>query len=102
MTQSLLVRLEAPHQELSRQALEYLHGVAARFRARDLRVKVDVQVADQPATAILHEAGPRKADLSAMVTHGRRGRARLVLGSVAYKALRGGRAPLLLYRPASP
>jgi nucleotide-binding universal stress UspA family protein len=37
-------------------------------------------------------------DVIAMATHGRRGLARVLLGSIADKVLRGATAPVLLYR----
>jgi hypothetical protein len=53
----------------------------------------------QPAVAILDCAREHAVDLIAMATHGRGGIARMVLGSVADKVLRGAGAPLLLHRP---
>lgn len=52
------------------------------------------------AASILEYAGEHAVDLIAVATHGRGGVARLLLGSVADKILRGAQTPLLIYHPA--
>lgn len=52
------------------------------------------------ATAIVHEARAWSADLLVMGTHGRRGAARLLLGSVAETVLRGAPCSVLVIPPA--
>lgn len=47
---------------------------------------------------ILEFAERNAVDLVAMATHGRGGVARLILGSVADKVIRGGNIPVLLHR----
>jgi nucleotide-binding universal stress UspA family protein len=54
---------------------------------------------EQPAVAILEEAQKRPTDLIALETHARRGLARLVLGSVADKVVRGASVPVLVHHP---
>ena len=54
-----------------------------------------------PAGGILAEATARHADLIALETHGRRGLARLLFGSVADDVLRGGEAPVLVHHHAA-
>ncbi len=48
-----------------------------------------------PTDAILHEAGARRADLIVMGTHGRRGLAHVLVGSVAEHVLRRASCPVL-------
>jgi nucleotide-binding universal stress UspA family protein len=79
------------------EAQKYLVEVAAMLAVRGVRCRTDVVLQDRPAEGIVAEAGSRHADLIAMETHGRRGLARLFLGSVANEVLRGGEAPVLLY-----
>jgi nucleotide-binding universal stress UspA family protein len=49
--------------------------------------------------AILDYASDHRADLIALETQGRSGLARLLLGSVADKVVRGAGTPVLLHRP---
>ena len=51
------------------------------------------------ASSILEYAGEHEVDLIELATHGRGGVARLLLGSVADKLVRGARTPLLIYHP---
>jgi nucleotide-binding universal stress UspA family protein len=50
------------------------------------------------AEGILEFAREKEVDVIAMATHGRGGVARLILGSVADKVIRGGNTPVLLHR----
>jgi len=77
----------------------YLEGIARALRSDGVTVHVDVRVAEQVATAILDAAREQHVDLIAIVTHARSGLARLLLGSVADKVVRGATLPVLLYRP---
>jgi nucleotide-binding universal stress UspA family protein len=74
--------------------------VAARLRAQGARVRTDVMLEQRPAAGILAEADATQADLIAIETHGRRGLARLFLGSVADKLVRTGAVPVLLHHSA--
>jgi nucleotide-binding universal stress UspA family protein len=58
-----------------------------------------VAVHDQAAVGILEAAKSQGADLIALATHGRKGTARMLLGSVADKVLRAAPVPTLIYRP---
>jgi nucleotide-binding universal stress UspA family protein len=79
----------------------YLDRVAAGMRAEALRVQTDVLVGSA-APAILKYAREHAIDLIALATHGRSGMARLLLGSVADKIVRGAELPVLLFRPRVP
>lgn len=76
----------------------YLDRVAERLRARGLEVHTHVALAP-PALAIIDYAREHAADLIALSTHGRGGLARLILGSVADKVVRGADVPVLIQRP---
>ena len=83
-------------------AYDYLDGVARSLKARrpGAKVDVDVRFAEHTGTAIVEAALDYKADLVALTTHARRA-ARLLLGSVADKVLRGTHGSVLLLRPAA-
>jgi nucleotide-binding universal stress UspA family protein len=83
--------------QLQAEAQTYLEGVAHRFRGRS-RVQTRVVVHPQIASAILGEARAHAVNLIALETHGRHGLARLVLGSVADKVIRGAPIPILVHR----
>jgi nucleotide-binding universal stress UspA family protein len=53
----------------------------------------------EAATAIIHEAELRRADLIVMGTHGRTGLEYMLLGSVAEKVIRRAKCPVLTIRP---
>jgi nucleotide-binding universal stress UspA family protein len=80
------------------EAHAYLERVAARIRARGQVARTNVVIAP-PAMAIIDYAREHAADLIALSTHGRGGLARMLLGSVADKVVRGADVPVLLQRP---
>jgi len=53
----------------------------------------------EPGDSIVAAEKNLEADLVVMATHGRRGLARIVLGSVAERVLRGSNVPVLTVRP---
>jgi nucleotide-binding universal stress UspA family protein len=97
--QHLAEQVEAMQGRLQGEAQRYLDAIAERLRGRGLTVQTEVIIEEQPAPAILHEADKVKAGLIALQTHGRRGLARLILGSVADKVIRGAHVPVLVHRP---
>jgi nucleotide-binding universal stress UspA family protein len=84
-------------EELKTMARSYLERTAEKLRKDGLGVTTQILVDDRTATAIL-EAG-REFDLIAMATHGRHGIARMLIGSVADKLVRGSIGPVLIVRP---
>lgn len=76
----------------------YLARIAERLGAQSLVVHTAV-IGGQPAPAILEYAHEHVIDLIALATHGRSGAARILLGSIADKIVRGATTPVLLYRP---
>jgi nucleotide-binding universal stress UspA family protein len=81
------------------EAKRYLERIAEVVESDGATVHIDVRVADQVAAAILDAAREQHVDLIAIATHGRSGLARLLLGGVADKVVRGTTLPVLLYRP---
>ena len=81
-----------------REAESYLDEVASRLRTlgvKDVRCSVWYGAAEP---AIIDAAALNHADLIVMMTHGRSGFDRLVMGSVAESVLRGTTTPILLLR----
>lgn len=81
------------------RARRELDAIAEGLRSQALRASTEVLTDTEPAKAILDYAEWFGVDLIAMTTHGRRGLARLALGSVAEAVARESRVPVLLYRP---
>lgn len=80
------------------RAEEILHEV--RQEASSLGVTCDAlhTAQDDPYEAIVHVARDHGCDLIAMASHGRRGLAAIVLGSVTTKVLTHTQVPVLVYR----
>ena len=83
--------------ELKTQARTYLEKIADSLRKDGLAVSCRVVVDDRVAPAILEEA--RESDLIALATHARHGVARMLLGSVTDKTIRGATGPVLVVPP---
>ena len=78
-------------------AEEYLDGVAARLRRRNLTVNVEHPPG--PANQVIVErAAALGVSLILMTTHGRGGLGRMVFGSTADSVLRHATCPVLLVR----
>jgi nucleotide-binding universal stress UspA family protein len=84
--------------ETQAEARAYLEQIAGHLRAQGAQVRT-VVVVGEPVLAILDYASDHRADLIALETQGRSGLARLLLGSVADKVVRGAGTPVLLHRP---
>jgi universal stress protein A len=83
-----------------------LEGKAKARLQRMVRQKIDGKVPYQlhirtgdPGTEVIRTAEQIGADLIIMVTHGRRGLGRFLLGSVAEKVAREAPCPVLTIRP---
>jgi nucleotide-binding universal stress UspA family protein len=83
-------------EELTAQARTYVDHVAARWQGEGLAVESRVIGNDLPTAAVLEAAAGH--DLIALATHGRSRMARLFLGSVADKVVRGATCPVLVVR----
>jgi nucleotide-binding universal stress UspA family protein len=82
--------------EMTEQAQEYVDHQAARWQGEGLEVESRVVVNELPTAAVLEAAAEH--DLIAVATHGRSRMARLFLGSVADKVVRGAACPVLVVR----
>ncbi len=92
------VGVQTVAEQLEAEANGYLVGLSARFPGLG-KPTSQTAVDWPPATAILADAEANGVDLIAMETRGRSGIARLFLGSVADKVVRGATIPVLLRRP---
>jgi len=78
---------------------EYMAGIEARVRELGVdRVESRVLVGDDVVEGILEFATAESVDMIAMSTRGRGGVARMLMGSVADKILRGADVPILTAR----
>jgi nucleotide-binding universal stress UspA family protein len=82
---------------VSEQYERYFQETRERLQAEGYEVTATIREGDA-ATEILNLADSSGADLIAMMTHGRSGVARWILGSVAERVLQGTTLPLLLVR----
>lgn len=80
-------------------AESYLEHLASSLPPNRCKVTTHVSLRKNPAQAILHEAKAGNCDLIAISTNGRGGLARLLMGSVADKVIRGAETPVLVYYP---
>ena len=94
--------LHVPDVDLLDQARNYLKRVWERLQEeRSVTVRAHAISAFNPAEVILDDAETRHVDLIALATHGRSGLARVFLGSVADKVVRGAKVPVLVQRPVA-
>ena len=81
------------------EAKEYLKSIADKLQTeKNLRVSYD-SVIGTPGPAIIEYCEKQKIELIAMVTHGRSGPGRVILGSIAEYVIRHSTLPILLMRP---
>ncbi len=81
------------------KALADIEAQAEELTARGFQAESRLVVDSSPAAGILSAAEELDVDLIAMATHGRAGIARMLLGSVTDKVLRGAHTPILVCRP---
>ena len=81
------------------EARSYLQEIARRLGALGMRARLKVAVSPHAAEEILAQARSGRVDLIALATHGRGGLARMLVGSVADKVVRGAHVPVLVVRP---
>jgi len=92
---------------LRRAELEAALEIERRFRANAASVRVRIEYGLAPPQAVAAAIAAERPDLTVMSTHGRRGLAHLVLGSIAETAIEQGGRPVLCVRgrrhaPAGP
>ena len=76
----------------------YVAGIGKAARAAGVRFQGHVAKADSPYAGIVAAARNKHCDLIFMASHGRRGIAGLIMGSVTHKVLTHSRIPVLVYR----
>ncbi len=82
----------------TREASEYLNGVAESLKAKGVTVET-VVVQGGGGENIVAFAHQNNIDLIALVSHGRRGIGRAIFGSVADYVVRESGLPVLVYKP---
>lgn len=82
----------------SEEPTRYLHGIAQEAGAAGVPCETTYVVNDHPYEAIIKSAEDKGCDLIVMASHGRRGIAKLLLGSEATKVLTHSSVPVLIYR----
>jgi nucleotide-binding universal stress UspA family protein len=82
---------------LTRDAQCYLERIAGRLRLEGFQAHTELLIGPSAET-ILQYARDHAVDLIALQSQGRSGAARLFIGSVADKIVRGADAPVLLHR----
>lgn len=87
--------MEEALRRAERDAARHLEARATRTSART-RVTVDYGLS--PSQAVVAAIAASRPDLTVMSTHGRRGIAHLLMGSVAETAIEEGRRPILCVR----
>jgi len=90
-----------PIEEYEKAAAERAEGILSKVRAEAEKLAIaceTVHVNDFPAEGILATAKARQCDLIVMASHGRRGVARLLLGSQAAQVVALSTIPVLICR----
>jgi nucleotide-binding universal stress UspA family protein len=85
-------------QELQRDGVERLAGLAGKLTANGMKVRSEVGTANDVGMEIVRLAEHDQADLIVIATHGMTGWHRLAFGSVAEKVVRLAACPVLLLR----
>ena len=83
---------------LRRAEVEAVGRMEARLAKTSARARVRVEYGLAPAQAVAAAIADARPDLTVMSTHGRRGMAHLVLGSIAETAIERGGRPVLCVR----
>ena len=76
----------------------HVAAIGKTAKAAGVPFRGHVSKADSPHAGIVAAAAQKHCDLIFMASHGRRGIARLMMGSVAQKVLTHSRVPVLVYR----
>lgn len=79
-------------------AKKHIRSIARQALKAGVSFEPLVKTARTPYEGIVEAAQKRKCDLILMSSHGERGLARLILGSVADKVIQLSKVPVLVYR----
>lgn len=102
MSEKMIRQLHELHEQVRREAEDYLKRLAEQLRSRGAKVRTSVVTEERVAETILSQARANSQDVIALSTHARHGLARLFLGSVADKVLRGAATPVLVFHSTAP
>ena len=91
----MIAEFEKRHRAVARK---HVAALARQAHKAGVRFESMVQTARTPYEGIVDAAQKRNCDLILMASHGRRGLARLTLGSVADKVIQLSKVPVLVYR----
>jgi nucleotide-binding universal stress UspA family protein len=86
--------------QLDHEARAYLDIVRAKVDDGSRRVETKVVISQGPAAGVVEYVETSGADFVVMASHNRHGVARLALGSIADKVMRGSHTPVLIIHPA--
>lgn len=91
--------IEKEHEEVSMKgAQKLLDRIAGTAKKEGVKCEGMVLVGDHPFQEIIDNAAKHKCDLIVMASHGRKGLASLLLGSVTAKVLTHSKMPVLVVR----
>ncbi|HKW37702.1 MAG TPA: universal stress protein [Burkholderiales bacterium] len=90
-----IARLE---KSVRRVAERHVAGIGKAAKAASVPFQGHVSKADSPYSGIIAAAKQKRCDVIFMASHGRRGLAGLVMGSVTHKVLTHSQIPVLVYR----
>ena len=77
---------------------KHIDGMAKVAQTAGVTFKGGVAVAETPYDGIIEASRKHKCDAIFMASHGRRGLAGLIMGSVTHKVLTHSKVPVLVYR----
>jgi nucleotide-binding universal stress UspA family protein len=97
--QLALAGQEAPAQELREATERKLMSIASEIRTQGIETRLQIMESKAIADSICEFITAEEADLVIMATHGRKGIARLFLGSIAASVMEGVEVPVMLIHP---
>jgi nucleotide-binding universal stress UspA family protein len=95
-----LVDPDQYNKSMKDMAQKYVNAVASAATAAGISCQTIVAQSDNPAEEILKAA--KMCDCIFMASHGRKGMARVLLGSNTQKVLSEAKIPVIVYRPEIP
>ncbi len=85
--------------QAEQEARDYLDLVRSRYDGAGVPLALEVLVSPRPAAGVLDHVEESGADFVAMASHARHGLARVVIGSIADKVIRGSHTPVMIVHP---
>ena len=94
-----LAHQEDQVQQMREQVKQYLIGLRTELRSENIKVITHMVEGPGVASLICDYVNNENVDLVVMSTHGRRGIARFLFGSIAKEVMDCAHAPVLMIRP---